>query len=133
MLSELETEHEGVERSLEAAKGRQGNVEKWREQKRTVLALYEGFAAQAPMLFSPEHRRQMYERLGLKVTTYKGREPLVEITLDPHRLPPVEEAREAVEAAWEAAMRADKVATLEDVPVPDESTRTCRRSTVRGP
>jgi hypothetical protein len=55
----------------QCALDRSDHIEKWSEQERTVLTLYAAFAAQAPWYLDPEHRRAMYERLGLRVTAYK--------------------------------------------------------------
>jgi hypothetical protein len=73
--------------ALAAALDRSDNIEKWQEQKRGVLFIYRAFAAQAPSVFTSEHRRAMYERIGLRVTAYKSSPPEIQITLDPNALP----------------------------------------------
>jgi site-specific DNA recombinase len=117
-LSDLDTERAELELAIEKAADRQEHIERWRSQKRTALTMYEAFAAQAPTLFTPEARRAMYERLGLRVTVYRDQKPEVEITLDPNALPAPEEAEEAFEAAWRAAMSPEResIETLEFMP-----------------
>jgi hypothetical protein len=119
--------HPTTQHTLEAAKAaaldRSDHIEKWSEQKRTVLTLYAAFAAQAPWYLDPEHRRAMYERLGLRVTAYKEGPPEIDITLDPSALPTSDAAAEALNAAWAKAMESETFVSMEKIRyVPEEST-----------
>jgi hypothetical protein len=58
-----------------------------KRQKDVILLLYAAFASFALAEFSPEHRWEMYERLGLRATAYGDRPPEIELTLDPNALP----------------------------------------------
>jgi hypothetical protein len=116
--------------ALEAAKAmaldRSDHIEKWSEQKRTVLMLYAAFAAQAPWYLDPEHRRAMYERIGLRVTVYKERPPEIDITLDPSALPTSDEAAEAFNAAWAKTLESETFVSMEVIQsVPAISTSGC--------
>jgi site-specific DNA recombinase len=97
-LAALDDEAEALKAAKAAALDRSDNIEKWQEQKRSVLFIYAAFAAQAPSMFTPEHRRAMYERIGLRVTAYKSSPPEIQITLDPNALPSAGEAAEALDA-----------------------------------
>ncbi|HSL01629.1 MAG TPA: hypothetical protein VK869_14935, partial [Rubrobacteraceae bacterium] len=91
-----------------------------------VLMLYTALAAQAPWYLEPEHRRAMYERIGLRVTAYNSGPPEIEITLDPNVLPPTDEAAQAFNAAWAKAMESDTFESIEEIPyVPEDSTSGC--------
>jgi site-specific DNA recombinase len=121
---------DGEAKALEAAKAtaldRSDHIEKWSEQKRTVLMLYAAFAAQAPWYLDPEHRRAMYERIGLRVTVNKEGSPEIDITLDPNALPTSDDAAEAFNAAWAKAMESETFVSMEGIPsVPEVSTSGC--------
>ena len=88
--------------------------------------LYTAFAAQAPWYLDPEHRRAMYERIGLRIKVYKEGPPEIDITLDPSMLPSSDEATEAFNAAWAKAMEAETFESMEEIPsVSEESTSGC--------
>jgi len=125
-LAALDDEAKALEAAKAAALDRSDHIEKWSEQKRTVLMLYTAFAAQAPWYLDPEHRRAMYERIGLRVKVYKEGPPEIDITLDPSMLPSSDEATEAFNAAWAKAMEAETFESMEEIPsVSEESTSGC--------
>ena len=102
-LAALDEETDAVEAAKAAARDRSVNIEKWKEQERSVLFMYAAFAAGAPAEFTSEQRRAMYERMGLRVTAYKSGPPEIEVTLDPNALPSVGEASEVLERLQEIA------------------------------
>lgn len=125
-LAALDDEAEALEAAKATALDRSDHIEKWSEQKRTVLMLYAAFAAQAPWYLDPEHRRAMYERIGLRVTVNKEGSPEIDITLDPSALPTSDDAAEAFNAAWAKAMESETFESMERVPhVPEVSTPKC--------
>jgi site-specific DNA recombinase len=54
-LATLDDEADALEAAVAAALDRSGNIEKWAEQKRSVLFIYAAFAAQAPSAFTPSN------------------------------------------------------------------------------
>ncbi len=91
-LSRIDEDRKTVEAAIASARGRRGNVERLETQKDVVLLVYSALAAFALEEFTPEHRREVYERVGLRVSVHKDRPPEIELTLDPSTLPSVDSA-----------------------------------------
>jgi hypothetical protein len=96
-LSRLDEDRKSIEAAIASTRDRRDNVERLETQKSVVLLTYSSLAAFALEEFNPEHRRDVYERVGLRVTVHKDQPPEIELTLDPSTLPPVESAEGVLE------------------------------------
>jgi site-specific DNA recombinase len=96
-LSKLDEDRKTLEGAIASTRGRRDNVERLETQKSVVLIVYSALAAFALEEFAPEHRRELYERVGLRVTVHKERAPVIELTLDPSTLPASTSARDVLE------------------------------------
>lgn len=121
-LDEIDRAEKDAQEAIEALKDRSLHIEKWHAQKRAAMLMYDAYMREAPQLFSPQARREMYERLGLRVTCYGDRDPEIEITLEPDALPTPEEARKAAQEAWDRAMGLEKIETFEGDVMPNDPT-----------
>ena len=91
-LSRVDEDRKTVEAAIASARDRRDNVERLETQKSVVLLVYSALAAFALEQFDPEHRRDVYVRVGLRVAVHKDRPPEIELTLDPSTLPSVDSA-----------------------------------------
>jgi Recombinase zinc beta ribbon domain len=96
-LSRIDEDRKTVEAAIASARDRRDNVERLETQKSVVLLIYSALAAFALEEFTPEHRRDVFERVGLRVAVHKDRPPKIELTLDPSTLPSVDSAEGVLE------------------------------------
>jgi hypothetical protein len=111
---------------MASTQGRRDNVERLETQKSVVVLVYSALAAFALEEFSSEHRRDVYERVGLRVSVHRDHLPEIELTLDPSTLPSVDSATgvlaelentidaEALERVYEEFLRPYRETVLDE-------------------
>jgi site-specific DNA recombinase len=125
-LSRVDEDRKTVEAAMASTQGRRDNVERLETQKSVVVLVYSALAAFALEEFSSEHRRDVYERVGLRVSVHRDHLPEIELTLDPSTLPSVDSATgvlaelentidaEALERVYEEFLRPYRETVLDE-------------------
>jgi hypothetical protein len=96
-VSRVDEDRRTVEAAIASAWDRRDNVDRLETQKRVVLLTYSALASFALEEFNPEARRDVYERVGLRVAVLKDRPPEIQLTLDPSTLPSVDSVEGVLE------------------------------------